>query len=498
MVGSTSPSTDSAITQQITLPTGSPQLSFWYKVVCPDTITYDWASATVKNASGSVLSTPLANTCTNGGAWVQRGADLTAWAGQTVVLSFNNHDDNYSGDPTYTLYDDIHVSGGSTASPDFTLSVSPASVSSSGSASATATVSIAPIAGFASSVALSASGVPGGATAAFSPASIASGSGSSTLTLSPGTAATGTYSLTISGSGGGQTHTAALSWTLSGSTAAGIQTVFIVLMENHNWSSISGSSSAPYINGTLLPQASYALNYQNVPGLHPSLPNYLWLEAGTNFGITADGVPSTFHQSTSQHLVTLLQNSGISWKAYQEAIGGTTCPLTASGLYAPKHLPMVFFDDVTNTNNANSANCVSHIRPYGELATDLSNNAAPRYAFITPNLCDDMHNSTGCATTDAVKNGDNWLAANVPAILNSAAFHNNGLLLITWDESEGSNVPIGLIALSPKAKGHGYTNSILYSHSSTLRSIEEIFGVQPMLGDAANATDLSDLFTSFP
>jgi hypothetical protein len=60
-----------------------------------------------------------------------------------------------------------------------------------------------------------------------------------------------------------------------------IQTVFIILMENHNWSSIKGSPDAPYIN-SLLPQASYCEQYYTPPGNHPSLPNYLWLEAGTN------------------------------------------------------------------------------------------------------------------------------------------------------------------------------------------------------------------------
>src|SRR6266567_2732431 len=59
-----------------------------------------------------------------------------------------------------------------------------------------------------------------------------------------------------------------------------VKTVFIILMENHNWSQIKGSSSAPYINNTLLPASSYATQYFNPPGIHPSLPNYLWLEAG--------------------------------------------------------------------------------------------------------------------------------------------------------------------------------------------------------------------------
>ena len=72
----------------------------------------------------------------------------------------------------------------------------------------------------------------------------------------------------------------------------GIGHVFVILMENHNWADIKGSASAPYINGTLLPLGSRAENYMNPTGLHPSLPNYLWLEAGTNFGIRNDSGPS--------------------------------------------------------------------------------------------------------------------------------------------------------------------------------------------------------------
>ena len=63
-------------------------------------------------------------------------------------------------------------------------------------------------------------------------------------------------------------------------------TVFIIMMENHNWSEIKQNSSAPYIHQTLLPMASHAEQYYNPPGVHPSEPNYLWLEAGTNFGVS--------------------------------------------------------------------------------------------------------------------------------------------------------------------------------------------------------------------
>ncbi|HWU89949.1 MAG TPA: alkaline phosphatase family protein [Kofleriaceae bacterium] len=276
-----------------------------------------------------------------------------------------------------------------------------------------------------------------------------------------------------------------------------IQTVFLIVMENHNWSSIKGSASAPYINNTLLPMGAHAENYLNVPGLHPSEPNYLWLEAGNNFGITNDNNPSSNHQSTTQHLVTQLQAASISWKSYQEGITGTTCPLTATGLYAPKHNPMLFFDDVTNTNSSTSQNCIQHVRPYTELATDLLNNTVARYNFITPNLCNDMHNSTGCATSDSVRNGDTWLSTEVPKILASQAYQNGGVLMITWDESEGGDFPIGMIVLSPMVKAPGYSNTIPYNHGSTLRTVQEIFGVTPLLGGAATSTDLGDLFSNF-
>jgi len=276
-----------------------------------------------------------------------------------------------------------------------------------------------------------------------------------------------------------------------------MKTVFLILMENHNWADIKGSPSAPYINNTILPMSSYAEQYFNPPGNHPSEPNYLWLEAGTNFGIFDDNDPASNHFSTKQHLVTLLSNAGISWKSYQEGITGNDCPLTENGMYAPKHNPMIFFDDVTGGNDPNSTTCIAHIRPYSELPTDLQKNGQARYNFITPNLCDDMHD-TCPPFNDSVKQGDSWLQQNLPAILNSQAYQSGGIVFITWDEGEGGDGPIGMIVLSHDAKGGGYASTIHYTHSSTLRTIEEIFGVSPLLRDAANATDLRDLFKTFP
>ena len=274
-----------------------------------------------------------------------------------------------------------------------------------------------------------------------------------------------------------------------------IKTVWIILMENHNWSQILGSKNAPYIN-SLLPKASHAEQYFNPPGIHPSLPNYLWLEAGTNFGILDDNPPSVNSQTTTQHLVTFLQNKGITWKTYQENIDGLTCPLATAGEYAVKHNPFVYFDDVTGNQNPNSAECISHVRPFTEMANDLATGNVAQYNFITPNLCDDMHDR--CKPIhNAIAQGDTWLSQNLPTILNSAAYQ-TGAAFITWDEAATGDGPIGMIVLSPFAKGAGYQNSIHYTHGSTLRTFQEIFGVTPFLGDAANQTDLGDLFAVFP
>ena len=284
------------------------------------------------------------------------------------------------------------------------------------------------------------------------------------------------------------------------STGAHVKTVFVIVMENHDWSAIKASASAPYING-LLSKASYASNYNTPAGNHPSEPNYIWLEAGSNLGITTDDDPSpTHHLTETDHLVSQLAKAGLTWKSYVEDIDGSSCPLASSGKYAAKHVPQIFFDDVATP----SKNCTDHIRPYSELSTDLSGGTGlARYDFITPNLCNDMHGnlafSGGCLPD--VATGDTWLSKEVPKILDSAAYKDNGALFILWDEGTApilgtsSDGPIGLIVLSPLAKGAGYTNSTKYTHSSTLKTFERIFGV-PFLRDAAAAgtTDLADLF----
>lgn len=309
-----------------------------------------------------------------------------------------------------------------------------------------------------------------------------------------------------SGGDGGQRDSGSTS-TDAGSSAGGIKTVFVIVMENHSWATIKNAgASATYINQTLLSMGAHAEQYFTPPGLHPSEPNYIWLEAGDSLGIDDDGPPADNHQATTDHLVAQLEKKGLTWRSYAEDIGGDDCPLEKVKSYDPKHTPQVYFDDVTDTNDPSSAKCKEHVRPFTELAQDLQANTVARYNFITPNLCNDMHGELNLTcnfiTTDRIKKGDDWLRTNIPTILASDAYKQNGVVFVAWDEGDeslgqdASDGPIPLFVLSPLAKP-GYSSNTTFTHSSLLRTIETIFGV-PYLRGAQSSNDLSEMFTSFP
>jgi hypothetical protein len=100
---------NSTLTQVIAIPTGSSVLSFWYQPHCTDSIVYDQIQMQIRSTTGATLATVL-NACSNSGAWTSVSVDTSAYAGQTVILWFNDHDDGYFADPTYFLLDDVAVS----------------------------------------------------------------------------------------------------------------------------------------------------------------------------------------------------------------------------------------------------------------------------------------------------------------------------------------------------------------------------------------------------
>ena len=328
-------------------------------------------------------------------------------------------------------------------------------------------------------------------------------SSSDTTTASTGSGGTpSTTSASVTGAGGATTSSGGVGGAAATSTGAGgapagtTPKVLIVMMENHNWADIKASPSAKYIH-QLATMGAHSDQHFNPPGLHPSEPNYLWLEAGDNLGVLDDSGPAAHHFATPDHLVAQLVKAGLTWKAYQEDITGTECPIKPIGKYAPKHNPMVFFDDVTDGNKITSQNCIDHERPYAELAADLAGDKLANYSFISPNLCNDMHDT--CAPqNNPIQQGDDWLSVLVPKVLASKAYADGATLIITWDEGEnGSDGPVGMIALGKHVKA-GSTSMTHTTHSSTLRTVQEIFGLSPFLGDAAKATDLADLFTELP
>ena len=345
--------------------------------------------------------------------------------------------------------------------------------------------------------------------------------------------------------------------------------VFVIAMENHNWTQPAGTTppqpifmnpDAPFINslvnGTsgISDQVAYATNYINAGvGIHPSEPNYIWAEAGQNFGVFNDDTP--FHadctpdtvQTTDQHLTAFLTKAHRSWTSYQEDTdvdlttnaplppSAWTVPLfnlsgafTAGGLnaynystqfnYAAKHNPMVFFTDTSGGCDKTPSNPLrTHYAPLQQLALDLQTGDLADYIWITPNQYNDMHttltNGYGGAVgapekgdAGRIAQGDNFLARLVPLIMASDAYKHRGIIVLWWDESEGGDSPsftLPFIVISTDAHenvgGKPFASGGQYSHSSFLRTMQEIFGVDPdngfpFLGAAANAADLSALF----
>ena len=346
-------------------------------------------------------------------------------------------------------------------------------------------------------------------------------------------------------------------------SAGEIDDVFYIDMENHNLtqpSSVSspqqlqGNPAAPYLNSLMTPgnpnaaQTSWASNYYNVaPGIHPSLPNYLWQEAGTNFGVANDNQPfgpGGAYQGNALSLSGLLQAKGISWKSYQEdtdintqtgkalPTSQWTVPLNnssgtfASGTntyngsnqynFATKHDGQLYFYATTHGNDTSPTNpLASHYAPLQQLQTDLANNSVARYNLITPDQYNDMHSALSNGFTykgthytgdqAAIAQGDNFLSIIVPMIMSSAAYKNGGAIVIWYDETEGGDTKqftLPEIVISRLAKGDAYDSTLTYTHSSDLKTMEELFGVYnpdgSFLGDAGTlgTNDLSDLFVA--
>ncbi len=280
----------------------------------------------------------------------------------------------------------------------------------------------------------------------------------------------------------------------------GARTVFIIMMENKSDVQIFGNATdAPYING-LLTTAARATNMNDELPALVSEPHYVWLEAGTNvfsdttFSGDADVTMGNSTASTA-HLSTQLTTAGKTWIAYQEGITAGTCPIASTGEYGAKHDPFVFFRDVSGTPpKASTAGCASHHKVIADLATDVAGGTVPNYAFISPNLCNDMHGDlfcpSGLATASNITAGDTWLKNNLPPLIAYTHTH-DAVVFIVWDEGDTNN-KVPLMAIGDHVVPG--VDATTYTHSSVLKTVERLLGV-PALTTVASSTDLTAMFT---
>jgi uncharacterized membrane protein len=199
---------DSSIAQSFTL-TEPATLSFWYQLSCPDTVTYDWATVTLQDDTAGTPATLLPRTCVTSSPWTQVTTALgPSSVGHAFTLVLTSHDDDYTGDATFTKFDDVALVPSST--PDFSVSASPPSQTVVAGDGTSYSVATSTVGGFSGSIDLSVGGLPSGATGAFAQAGIA-GAGTSSLSVTT-TAATppGSYPVTITGTSGAASHSASV------------------------------------------------------------------------------------------------------------------------------------------------------------------------------------------------------------------------------------------------------------------------------------------------
>ena len=243
--------------------------------------------------------------------------------------------------------------------------------------------------------------------------------------------------------------------------------IVLVMFENKNNSSISGSSSAPYFNTLAAQGAQFTSSFAIT---HPSQPNYVALFSGATQGVTSDACPANL--GAKANLGQQLIDAGRTFKGYSESMpsdGYTGC---VSGNYQRKHNSWVDFGNVPATSNLR----------YTAFPTDFT--TLPTVSFVTPNMCSDMHDCS-------IGTGDTWLKSHLDSYAQWAKTHNS-LLITTFDEDSGTSVnQIFTAFVGEHVKIGSYGESI--NHYTVLRTIEASYGL-PGINNAASKSPIVDVW----
>ena len=239
--------------------------------------------------------------------------------------------------------------------------------------------------------------------------------------------------------------------------------IFVIVMENHT---PDQSLKGPF-TASLAATYRVATNYRAIT--HPSVPNYLALTSGQTWSVEDD----SYHVLPEADLGHQLTAAGITWRAYMEGMTDRGC-LDSPLPYDPGHNPFAFY----------GGRCPPNVVPFTALSSDLAQAAPPLFSWITP---DDCHNTHNCS----IATGDDWLRETVTLIMGSAAWRNDGVLFLTWDEDDGRADNHVLTLVVAPGRSH-LTSNVHYDHYSLLAAIEDLLGVS-RLGGATRARPMDDL-----
>lgn len=259
-------------------------------------------------------------------------------------------------------------------------------------------------------------------------------------------------------------------------------TVFTIIFENHDEASVVDPAKAPYF-AQLAQSNAKAAAY--VTSIHPSLPNYIVMTSGDKHGVGNDNDPLQNVKIPGQdNLPAQLDAAAIPWRAYMESMG-TPCRMDSDALYSAHHNPFLYYDHVTNDPKY----CADHDVDLSELDADLAADTY-KYVWITPNMCNDMHD---CAADVSAK----WLENIVNKIQASPGYKNDGAIFVMFDEGGtrilGAAADLPTIVLSPQLVSPGFVSNTRYDHRSYLATMEDIFKM-PRLSWTADAVPMNEFF----
>jgi hypothetical protein len=257
------------------------------------------------------------------------------------------------------------------------------------------------------------------------------------------------------------------------STPPAFKKVLLIVLENTDY---SHASKQPFLKN-LISRGTVFMNF--LAESHPSLPNYIAMIAGDTMGIRDDGAYSL----KGDHLGSLLEKKGLSWKAYAEDYPGNCFLGDFQGPFARKHVAFLNFENVLKSPKE-CANVVNA----SQFKSDADSGNLPTFSMYTPNLNNDGHDTNATYA-------DRWLLKEFGEKLLDPKFTKDLLVVITFDESlkySGPNRILTLFLGSNVIPGSIVTAKT--NHYDVLRTIEDTFQLGNLGRGDATASSITGIW----